>query len=245
MSEQDERELWSKIKALNDHLWENHATKPAVDSWLDNFKGRIGRVGKERFHALFLLSNFMYFGMRQIRELLRSMYRDRFRCAVVTDLSRRHAQASAMQLEKSFNHELRLTRFLGMGNPSESGSFLLYFFRQENSLRKSLFIHTHQLFTRRRSRRTMRLREQKVRRFVFLDDFCGSGLQGLAYSRELVEEIKRLNRNAWTAYYVLFGTKAGLDVIRRKTRFDAVECVYELDESYKCFARQSRYFVGA
>jgi hypothetical protein len=42
---------------------------------------------------------------------------------------------------------------------------------------------------------------------------------------------------------VLFATEAGLKEIRAKTIFDSVDAVFKLDESYKCFARDSRYFI--
>ncbi|KAA6335627.1 hypothetical protein EZS27_016169, partial [termite gut metagenome] len=49
--------LKAKIKILNETLWDNRALNPSVEKWLDNFS-----TDKEKFHALYLLSKFMYFG---------------------------------------------------------------------------------------------------------------------------------------------------------------------------------------
>jgi hypothetical protein len=81
-----------------------------------------------------------------------------------------------------------------------------------------------------------------VTRYVFIDDFCGSGEQGTEYSRDLVEEIKRLNPRLFVAYYVLFATAQGISKIRTETAFDAARAIYELDSSFKCFSAGSRYF---
>ena len=50
-------------------------------------------------------------------------------------------------LDVEFCKELACTRFLGVGNPSESGHHLLYYFRQENSLPKAAFINSHEIFS--------------------------------------------------------------------------------------------------
>lgn len=53
----EEEELFEKIKVLNITLWEHKIEKTQVTKWLGNFKN-----DKEKIHALYLLSNFMYFG---------------------------------------------------------------------------------------------------------------------------------------------------------------------------------------
>jgi len=64
--------LMAKIKTLNETIWERRVTVPAIDEWLQNFAATNGPSPGERAHALFLLSNFMYFGSRQIREVLKA-----------------------------------------------------------------------------------------------------------------------------------------------------------------------------
>jgi hypothetical protein len=234
--------LLAKIKTLNETLWEGHATEPAVREWLDNFAASSPLAPDERTHALFLLSNFMYFGSRQIRELLRALYRDLYRYPIIERIRRANNDTlDSCVIEPLFKAELQATRFLGVGNPSESGSHLLYYFRQENGLPKNLFIHTHQIFSRPGGA-AAQLRDPAVKRYIFIDDFCGSGKQGSRYSQDLVEDVKRLDRSVFVAYYVLFATTTGIKRVRNETAFDAARAIYELDSSFKCFSGESRYF---
>lgn len=238
-------ELIAKIKVLN-NVWESQADQRAIDAWLDNFSdSSIGSLDEQQIHALFLLSRFMYFGRIQMRELLRSMYRDLFRYRIVEHVRRSNSDTLDEGLIRAeFDKALRQTRFLGVGNPSESGTHLLYYFRQENALDKSLFINTHSIFDRA-GPQPVKLRDPTVDRYVFIDDFCGSGEQGEQYSKDIVETIKTLNADAEVCYYVLFATAHGLERIRQATKFSHAAAVFELDESYRCFGPESRYFGNA
>ena len=233
----------AKIKTLSETVWERRAREPAITEWLDNFAASNPSAPDERMHALFLLSNFMYFGSRQIRELLKALYRDLYRYPILETIRRaNHDTLDAAVIDPLFKAEREATRFFGVGNPSESGCHLLYYFRQENALPKNLFIHTHRVFTRAGGLGELQLRDPTVKQYIFIDDFCGSGKQGTEYSRDLVEEIKRLNPHVFVAYYVLFATTAGINKVRNETAFDKARAIYELDLSFKCFSTDSRYF---
>jgi hypothetical protein len=71
---------------------------------------------------------------------------------------------------------------------------------------------------------------------------CGSGAQAEEYSAEILEDLKRLKPDAHVAYLSLFATSEGLRYVRNRTRFDSADCIFELDESFKCFEAGSRYF---
>src|ERR1035437_2171233 len=219
-------DLKIKIKTLNETIWENNATWPHVEQWLNNFKADAHEMPSERLHALFLLSQFMYFGSRQLRELIRRANAD------TTD---------RRLIGMRFVREVRATRFLGIGNPSESGTHLLYLFRQENSLPKNLFVNTHEIFTRS-SAGDRTLRDSRIVRYVFLDDLCGSGTQAQQYSKDVLRDLKALDSTTRACYYALFATQEALATIRTTTLFDDVRCVVELDPSFKCFGAESRYF---
>ncbi len=238
--------LFAKIKTLNETVWERRATEPAVLAWLQNFASPDPPPAPsqdEAFHALFLLSNLMYFGSRQIRALLRALYRDLYRYPIIEAIRRSHGDTVDSDVIDPLFHDRRsATRFLGMGNPSESGCHLLYYFRQENSLPKDLFIHSHQIFSRNVSTGAATLRDPAVTHYVFIDDFCGSGNQAIEYSKDLVEAIKALRPEAIVSYFALFASSHGLARIRNDASFDAVAAVYELDSSFRCFAADSRYF---
>lgn len=257
-------ELLAKIKVLNDTIWDRRVLEPQINDWLSNFAAPANGTEDERtLHALYLLSQFMFFGTRHMRELMRVLFRDLYRYPIVEEIRKANGDTTDSTLiDHQFRDALERTLFLGVGNPSESGSHLLYYFRQESGLSKTRFIHSHEVFQRKRlnkwrafkaiftmlfNRRdryagTLALRDPKIDRYIFIDDFCGSGHQGAAYSSDIIEDIKSINPAIKVSYFVLFGTVTGMEVVRNKTVFDVVQCVFELDDSFRCFSPSSRYF---
>src|ERR1044072_2154011 len=255
-------QLINKLKTLDETIWEGKVKTPSIEAWLDNFIQDSTGATSERIHSLYLLGHFMFFGDRQIRELLKAMFRDLFKYPLIEKI--RKSEADTLDLDhinSRFAEELKETRFLGVGNAAESGTHLLYFFRQENQLRKNLFIHSHQIFTRRRVERsstgimkwayriitairgrTLALKYPSVKTYVFIDDVCGSGSQAEEYSTEILEDLKGLKPDARVVYLSLFATSDGLAHVRNNTLFDAADCIFELDETFKCFCSASRYF---
>jgi hypothetical protein len=231
--------LEAKIKVLHEELWEDKADGPAIEAWLNGFDD--AGTPSERFHALYLLSQAMYFGSREIRELLRAAYRDLYRYPAVERIRRAKGDTTDPQtITSELSKTLRRTKFLGMGNPAESGTHLLYLFRQVNELSKKLFISPHELFDFENGKREYALPD--VEEIVFIDDFCGSGTQAEVYSRKVLRELKALAPQVSATHIVLFGCSNGLRYVRDKTAFDRVEAVLELDDSYRVFSTESRYF---
>src|SRR5205823_181428 len=153
-----EDKLIHTIKTLHETVWEQRTPKHLVERWLSNFVTG-PEPDRERLHALYLLANFMYFGSREMRALLKAVYRDNFKYPIVADIRRANGNTLDRDLiGRAFLDELSRTRFLGIGNPSESGCHLLYFFRQENALSKHLFINSHEIFSRKRRRNKVVLR---------------------------------------------------------------------------------------
>ncbi len=237
-------DLKAKIKILNETIWDRRATWPAVEQWLANLPQDTPETQSERLHALFLLSQFMYFGAREIRQLIRALYRDVFAYPIIEGIRRAHADTIDRRvIGPRFSSEIRATRFLGIGNPSESGTHLLYYFRQENRLPRRLFVNPHELFTTDAAG-VRACRFPRVTRYVFLDDLCASGQQAEAYAESIVKELKTLQPSSTVHYYVLFATSGALQAIRA-TAFDRVQALVELDTSFRCFDDASRYFVDA
>ena len=242
MRENVEQEFIARIKVLHDTVWEGHASRPAVEGWLDNFaRLPAPEAPRERLFALCLLSQFMYFGSRQMRTLLKSLYRDKYKYPIVERIRRMNADTlNTAFIQARFQETLDGTRFLGIGNPSESGVHLLYYYRQENQLKKKYFINAHEIISVEGGRRVLRYPD--VTRYVFVDDFCGSGSQGKRYSNDILVELKNLAPGCIAAYHVLFATTDGLKSLKDETKFDVVDCIYELDTTFKCFGNDSRYF---
>ena len=245
MASETEERLLAKIMVLNEHVWENRVPKPKIDQWLANFTGRVAALEVERVHALFWLSQFMYFGSKEIRVLVRSLYRDLFLKPLIQDVRQSLPSGSSIDdLKKGVALELQRTRFFGVGNPSESGVHLLYYFRQESQLQKESFMDAVRIFTRDAAG-IRKLRKPDVRRYVFLDDICGSGDTAVDYSDEVVAELKAKSPGCTASYYCLFATKEGMDRVRSESHFGAnCGAVYELDASYKCLTPGTRHFTG-
>lgn len=251
------RDLTAKIKNLNEVVWEGRVDNPRLLHWLSNFTGAAFEVQTEHANALHLLAGFVYFGSREIRTLLRSLYRDHVRYHLIARVRQRHGPLAAPgDLQALVAEELKHTRFVALGNPAESGAYLMYLFRQENRLPKDMFIHASELIRERRPRRfwsRLRLllsgstgravRHRHVRHYFFLDDFCGSGRQAISYSRSVVSLLKTLDPRAEVGYLALFANSDALERVRRVAAFDFVHATYHLEPSDKCFHPTSRVFA--
>lgn len=242
-----EDDLFNKLQTLNERLWEHRARRVEIEEWLGNFTDNPADSSDERLHALFLLSQFVFFGQRQVRELLRALFRDHFRYPIVASFRRDHEDTTDLALIQShFDDELRRTRFLGLGSPAESGTHLLYYFRQINGLSRNQFVTEAQLVDRRIDNPNTQLAETAVSRLVFIDDFCGSGTQAIEYSDKMIGLLRDIGKRSNTTleinYLVLMAAKAGLDTVRAHKSFDRVEAVFELDDSYKCLEQGARQF---
>lgn len=246
----EQRDDWDllrkRILVLNEKVWDQRLCWSTVRQWLNNFDGSSGLdISTERIHALYLLSQMMYFGGREIRVLLHSLYTDLVLIPMIQHVRNLNADSRDENLIKHCVLQcLSKTRFLGVGNPSESGVHLLYYFRQENGLPKQYFMDAASIFSRTEINGETKtiLREGTVERYIFLDDLCGSGETAEKYSEDLLPRILSINPNVELYYYSIFATSNGLSRVREKSLFGK-RCgtVFELDKSYKCFADNSRY----
>lgn len=247
--------LLKKVTTYYSTIWKDRWRDNRHNDWLSNFNSHAVDNGTERLHALYLLSKFMYFGNTELRELLKCVYRDLFKYPIVAKIREKNNDTTDKRfLELEFEKEISKTRFLGVGNPSESGVHLLYYFRQENDLCKDIFINTHEIFRTTIikekdengldiHRSETSLKDDQISRYVFIDDFCGSGTQAKRYSQDIIESIKTLKPEIEVDYLMLFGTEEGIDIIKKETKFDRVESIFSIDKTFKCFSDESRYFT--
>lgn len=234
--------LMERILILNEYAWERRLDQGHIDRWLSNFNGSAGySTDEEQLHALYILSQFMYFGIREIRVLLKSLYRDLYLVPAIQRVRGEHNNSEDLAIiENGLTQEARQTRFLGIGNPSESGVHLLYYFRQENKLSKHQFADAASMFQLDQNG-DIAVRDENIKRYIFLDDVCGSGETAIAYSTNFLNKLKSRYGEIVFEYHAVFGTASGIGEVRKNSVFgDQAKCVFELDLSYKSLSPESR-----
>ena len=188
-------EIERAVRTLVEHAWDREITWGQIQAWSENFTGATASIDQERTCALIALSRFIYFGKRLFREMLRSLYRDHFEAPLVQRIRRNlRGSSDGGAVRTIFKQELAATRFVGIGNPSESGTHLLYYFRQVNHLSKELFVDQGTAFAETfggKSRLSLRVRNHSISRYGFFEDLVGSAQQSTAYlSRTLTRTIR-------------------------------------------------------
>ncbi|WP_373060184.1 hypothetical protein [Zunongwangia sp. H14] len=218
-----------KIKLLNETIWENKVSKNKIDSWLDNFEE------EEKNQALYLLTQFIYYSEFSVEKLLEALYRDVFKYQIIFNIRKRNENTLDHEfLEDEFIKHLKKTRFVSLGNPSESSATMMGLMRKINNLPTDLFISEEKL--------NSKLGE--INHFIFIDDLCGSGNQAVTYSNKSLPNLKRNYPDAKVWYLMLVATQKGKKNIIDNSKFDYVESIHELDDSYKCFYPDSRIFTN-
>ena len=242
--------LRTRITVLNERVWENRNQWPKVEAWLANFDGRAGFDAEvEKLHALFLLSQFLFIGSAETRVLLQAVYRDLFLIPLIQEVRvALGVSCNPATVEIAVKEALAKTRFLGVGNPSESGVHLLYYFRQENQLSKKLFLDSAAIFKSTLSddgkiERT--LAHADVERYIFVDDVCGSGDTAAEYSEGIVTELLALKPDARLHYLAMFATRKGIEKVRTTKFGTGSAAVFELDDSYSCLSASARILLDA
>jgi hypothetical protein len=216
-----------KLKVLNETIWEKKVTQNKISNWLNNFSE------DERIHALYLLTQFIYFNEFQVKTLLKSLYRDIFKYKQIHKIRKENNNTlDELIVNKEYKKVLNQTRFITLGNPAESSSELMPIFRKINDLPISLFKHSD----------LVKECPKEINHFVFIDDLCGSGTQATRYSNNIIPKIKLSHPKAKFSYLMIIGTKSGKNKISEETDFDFVDSVLELDTTYKCFDENSRVF---
>ena len=248
MHAKDLEELHQKVKSLNELLWEHRVNLPVIEQWLDNFVGAFNLPQLERDHALYLLSKFLYFGRKEIRQLLGVMFRDLIRQPLtILSRDRLHGSNDFAAVHREYEVEIGRTRFLGLGNPAESGTHILYHFRQVNQIPSCYFPNFHDLFTGQLHDPQTAWQDGNIRRLILIDDFCGTGVQAEGIGKKIVPLLQDVSTRGGVTievwYLTLFATSTGLERLRLAGLFDHVESVSELDPSYRVFDDKSQFYI--
>lgn len=238
------------LRTLAEHAWEREVTWSHIQAWIENFTGKVTSVDIERDHGLFALTRFTYFGKRLVREMLRSLYRDYFEAPLIQRARRNCSNTrDTTVLKAHYKQELNSTRFIGIGNPSESGAHLLYYFRQVNRLSKELFVDIGAAFNEVQPGGRiggLQATDMSICRYVFFDDVVGSAEQSTKYLSQKIHRIRKMNPRLDLRFMCLFATTQGLEILNSASLFDGkAVCLFELDSTYKAFNVLQRYFPPA
>ena len=123
--------MMSVLKKVIVRSWKIELDIEDINSWLENFTGKFYSAEDERRLALWLLCNFTYYNDTEIKHLCSILFKN-FIHSLMTD----HRLTSSEEVESYIN----LLKFTSIGRASESGSFILYYFRQEAHLSIDNFI---------------------------------------------------------------------------------------------------------
>jgi len=215
-----EDELLAQIMITVDNVWKTDLSKRDIDKWLSNFTGQAFDLKYERQIALWLLVNFVYYNENEVRHLCRVLYHNfihqMLQCSLLFQGS--DIPDSLEQLEN-------MTRFYHLGRPGESGTFILYYFRQENRLPLTSFI-SHPL----------RLPE-RIKVVAFIDDVTLSGSQASKY---LERETRHYDNDKIKVLLTFFSTQESIRLLREDS-IEVISCT-TLDDRSRCFSGNSSVF---
>ena len=198
--------------------WDDSIKQNKLDKWIDNFNGEaLGDSELEKILAAWMLLNFVYFTFEDVRTFCRTIYKEFIHYKLIE--YKRDNTLQDKTIEERINHIHNNTLFIALGNESESGSNILYYFRQENKLSKKLF------------EKKLDLKYENV---VFIDDVTISGGQAYNY-------IKKINIDADNKYFLAFiSTEDALDMLSHEGLI--VLSGYIVSEREKCFSEDSYVF---
>ena len=225
--------LKDQIQKLSTWLWGKSILLEDIDLWLENFKEV--EPDREKYIALSLLSQFMFYDLREVRQAMKSIYKDKFILPLATNYRDSTQSYKLKDYSDHIDEIMGKTVFASVGNPSESSSLLLYFFRQRNKLEKDLFVHSHQLLADD-------FKESNIEYLIYIDDISGSGGQAISTLGDIIPKIKNKYTNIKILYFTIFATTVALDKLGKSKLFDKIDTVFELDKTYKAFSDESRYF---
>ena len=228
-----EKKLRRKLKILSDVIWDGKGRKSSIDNWLNNFNEEEFKV-----NILYLLTHFVYFNKIQVNEMLKSLYRDLYRYPIIVKARLENNNTLDPEIiENSFSKQLNKTRFVSLGSAGESSSHLLYPFGKINSIHKDYFISHNEIIS------TLE-QDGNVNNFIFLDDLAGSGTQASEYLNELLTTIKENHPSVEFSYMVLICTTNALTNLEALGIFKEIKSVYLLDDSFKVFNENSRFYAN-
>ncbi len=197
--------------------WDGQVKERKIYEWLSNFTGEyLGDVNIEHKLALWLLLNFTYYTIKDVKKLCKEIFQQFLR-----EELKEGKFEEGLSRNKKIEKILEDTCFVPLGNPSESGAMILYDFRTENKLGKKLF----------------EVKQKKYRCLVLIDDVTISGSQAIDYLKDCTIQADKV-------YLLVF--MASPTAIKNIKKNNKLKLIYSilLDSRTKCFSEDSFVFRG-
>lgn len=198
--------------------WGQLLTNEDIDKWLNNFSGGYFKNTEvEKRIALWLLLHFAYYSKKEIEELCKDVYRKFIHNRILIDNKSKENSNIVSEI-------LCKTLFIGVGNPSESGNYLLYHFRQINNLPRIVFEPNINI---------------KYDCVVYIDDVSISGEQAKQYLEN--SAIYKANNTYFLSLFITSKAERRINHIKNR-KIKVLSSMY-LDERDQAFSRANYMFA--
>jgi len=208
-----EEELFNKLMLTSDFVWKNGINRDNIENWLSNFNGYVFDIPYERQIALWLLSNFVYYNIDEVKHLCKTLFRDFIHYMLINE-------KKEPNIEKNLKDVLNESRFYPLGSAGESGAYIMYYFRQVNKLSNYLISQPDKL--------------SNIKYKIFVDDVTISGNQAKQYLEKYMDGDKKI------FLLTLISTCESVESLEKKN-IKVISCI-TLDERSKCFSENSDIF---
>jgi hypothetical protein len=215
----------SCINRMSVAAWDNAVSETRIEKWLNNFDGRaLGDINVEKTLAAWLLMNFTYFNIREVEELCSVIYRK----FIQGKLKEEYYEGKKDSDKEKIKEVIKNTLFTPLGNPSESGSLILYHYRQVNKIPNMVFDQHKDIASK--------VKDGSLSDIVLIDDVIFTGAQAIPRIQEYAHYQCNISIS------VLIITKEAESYIKQCYPELCIYSAYTLDDRSKLFSEDSFAF---
>lgn len=200
----DETQIRKIIRDKSLYCWDERAKECELDEWLSNFSGKAFDIHYEKIIALMLLKNFVYFTYNEVVQLCKELYKKIRHDLIIQNLTMNDVE------------------YYPIGNPSESGSMILYLFRSVNHIPKDHFFHSP-------------ISHINGKHIIFIDDIASSGSQATQHIKCTIKQHNISTSD--TYYYCLFSTAKARQFFEINNLH--IDSVYSVDDRVDILSENS------